>query len=70
MAFVKVVKNDFENSNFAHLRYLALCQFTKYSNFLKGRSFFNKIKLNLYPQVRNSMAQLTLANMFKREQGE
>ena len=39
---------------------LVLSQFTKYSNFLEGHFFFRKIKLTLYPQVRNSTTQKTL----------
>ena len=32
-----------------------LCQFKTHSNLLERHSFFNKIKLILYPQGRNSM---------------
>ena len=33
-------KIDFEKSNFDNLMYLGLCQFTKYSHFLKGHAFY------------------------------
>ena len=32
----------------------------KNQQFLEGQSFFDKIKLSLYPQVKNSMTQPTL----------
>ena len=55
---------DFENSKFTNLRYLALFQFTKYSNCIdNGHSFFDKIKLIWNPQVRNSITQLILMTM-------
>ena len=43
------------DSNFALLKCLALCQFTN-----EAHSFFDKIKLILYPLVRNSTIHLTL----------
>ena len=54
---------DFENSKFTNLRYLALCQFAKSPNFLEDHPiFFDKIKLILFSQVRNSITQLTLVD--------
>ena len=50
-----MVRISSEKSNFALLKCLALCQFTKYSNFLEANSFFDKIKLILYPQAGNFM---------------
>ena len=40
------------DANFAEKR--MLCQLKKYSNFLEAYTFFDKIRLILYPQVRNS----------------
>jgi len=49
-------KIDCQNSKFTNLRYLALFQFMKYSNFPEGHFFFfDKIKPILYPQSEYSM---------------
>ena len=47
------------------LLYLALYQFAKYRNFLESHSYpIDKIKLILYPRVRNSITRLAIVNMF------
>ena len=44
-------KNDYGNSSFKNQKYLALCQFTKYCNFLKANPFYSLNQATVFSHI-------------------
>ena len=52
------VQNWIRKPKYQEIKYIVLCQFTKFS--LKPIHFLDNFELILYPRVRNSITQLTI----------